>query len=157
MCSGRVSSSCSNSGTRRVNLVTNPMISLAWGKDRQNVIKCSVISTTYVSPVVFWNISFFYYVWVTRSVMQWNIRTETCPYKTIYCWVCKIINIYYISGENRASKCGVNHKLTLKKEKIQDVHSTYQQCPSCNNIKISERSTLYTTFPNTNIKDRLRN
>ena len=27
MCSGRVSSSCSTSGTRRVNLVTNPVIS----------------------------------------------------------------------------------------------------------------------------------
>jgi hypothetical protein len=27
MCSGRISSSCSTSGTRRVNLVTNPVIS----------------------------------------------------------------------------------------------------------------------------------
>jgi hypothetical protein len=27
MCSGRVSSSCSTSGTRRVNLVTNPVMS----------------------------------------------------------------------------------------------------------------------------------
>jgi hypothetical protein len=33
-CSGRVSSSCSTSGTRRVNLVTNPVISREWGKDR---------------------------------------------------------------------------------------------------------------------------
>ena len=33
MCSGRVSSSCSNSGTRRVNLVTNPVISHESGKD----------------------------------------------------------------------------------------------------------------------------
>ena len=32
-CSGRVSSSCSTSGTRRVNLVTNPVISREWGKD----------------------------------------------------------------------------------------------------------------------------
>jgi hypothetical protein len=31
-CSGRVSNSCSTSGTRRVNLVTNPMISHEWGK-----------------------------------------------------------------------------------------------------------------------------
>ena len=34
-CSGRVSSSCSTSGTRRVNLVTNPMISHEWGMHRE--------------------------------------------------------------------------------------------------------------------------
>ena len=33
-CSGRISSSCSTSGTRRVNLVTNPVLSDEWGKDR---------------------------------------------------------------------------------------------------------------------------
>ena len=33
-CSRRVSSSCSTIGTRRVNLVTNPVISHEWGKDR---------------------------------------------------------------------------------------------------------------------------
>ena len=31
-CSGRVSSSCSTSGTRRINLVTNLVISREWGK-----------------------------------------------------------------------------------------------------------------------------
>jgi hypothetical protein len=35
MCSGRVSSSCSTSGTRRVNIVTNPVISREWGKDQE--------------------------------------------------------------------------------------------------------------------------
>ena len=34
-CSGRVGSSCSTSGTRRVNLDTNPVISREWGKDRE--------------------------------------------------------------------------------------------------------------------------
>jgi hypothetical protein len=34
-CSGRVGSSCSTSGTRRVNLVTNSVISREWGKDRE--------------------------------------------------------------------------------------------------------------------------
>jgi hypothetical protein len=33
MCSGRVGGSCSISGIRRVNLVTNPVISHEWGKD----------------------------------------------------------------------------------------------------------------------------
>ena len=35
MCSGRVSSSCSTSDTRRVNLVTNTVISNERGKDRE--------------------------------------------------------------------------------------------------------------------------
>jgi hypothetical protein len=35
ICSGRVSSSCSTSGTCCVNLVTNPVISREWGKDRE--------------------------------------------------------------------------------------------------------------------------
>jgi hypothetical protein len=34
-CCGRVSGSCSTSGTRRVNLVTNPVISHEPGKDRK--------------------------------------------------------------------------------------------------------------------------
>jgi hypothetical protein len=34
-CFGRESSSCSTSGTCRVNLVTNPVISREWGKDRE--------------------------------------------------------------------------------------------------------------------------
>jgi hypothetical protein len=34
-CSGRVSSSCSTSGIRHVNLVTNPVISHEWGKGRE--------------------------------------------------------------------------------------------------------------------------
>jgi hypothetical protein len=37
-CSGRVSCSCYTSGTRRVNLVTNPVIGREWGKDREVVI-----------------------------------------------------------------------------------------------------------------------
>jgi hypothetical protein len=34
-CSGRVSSFCSTSGTRRFNLATNKVISREWGKDRE--------------------------------------------------------------------------------------------------------------------------
>ena len=34
-CSVRVSSFCSTSDTRRVNLVTNPVVSHEWGKDRE--------------------------------------------------------------------------------------------------------------------------
>ena len=35
VCSGRVSSSCFTSDTRHVNLVTKPVISHEWGKDRK--------------------------------------------------------------------------------------------------------------------------
>jgi hypothetical protein len=34
-CQGRVSISCSTSDTHRVDLVTNPMITQRWGKDRK--------------------------------------------------------------------------------------------------------------------------
>ena len=44
MCSGRVSSYCSTSGTRRVTLFTNPMISHERGKD------CKVFTTSGTSP-----------------------------------------------------------------------------------------------------------
>ena len=38
-CSRRVGSSCSTSGTRRVNLVTNPVIGHRWGKNREVLLK----------------------------------------------------------------------------------------------------------------------
>jgi hypothetical protein len=38
-CPGRVGSSCSASGTRRVNLVTNPVISHERGKDRKKCLR----------------------------------------------------------------------------------------------------------------------
>ena len=47
-CSGRVSSSCSTSGTRRVTLVTNLVISHEWGKDR----KVLMTSGTYPWSIV---------------------------------------------------------------------------------------------------------
>jgi len=46
--SRRVSSSCSTSGTRRVNLVTNPVIRHEWGKARE----ASTTSGTYPWPFV---------------------------------------------------------------------------------------------------------
>ena len=50
-CSGRISSSCSASGTRRVNLVTNPVISHELGKDQ----KVFTTSGTYLSSFIFHN------------------------------------------------------------------------------------------------------
>ena len=42
-CSGRVSNSCSTSGTRRVILVTNPVISHEWGAQLWNNMKGLII------------------------------------------------------------------------------------------------------------------
>ena len=48
MCYGRVGSSCSTNDTRRVNLVTNPVISHERGKDR----KVLTTNGTYPWPLV---------------------------------------------------------------------------------------------------------
>jgi hypothetical protein len=51
-CSGRVGSSCFTSRTRRGNLVTNPVISREWGKDRE------VFTTSGTYPWFFFDIRF---------------------------------------------------------------------------------------------------
>ena len=50
-CSRRVRSSCSTSDIRRVNLVTNPVISHEWGKDRE-VFTYQDISTINTIPYI---------------------------------------------------------------------------------------------------------
>jgi len=51
MYSGRVSSSCSIGGTRRVNLVTNPVISREWGKDREVLTKSGTYPWSFVTQL----------------------------------------------------------------------------------------------------------
>jgi hypothetical protein len=50
-CSGRVSSSCSTSGTRRVNLVTNPVISHELGKDQEVFMTSVTYPWSFVTQV----------------------------------------------------------------------------------------------------------
>ena len=50
-CSGRVSSSCSTSGTRRVNLFTNPVISREWGKDREVLTTSGTYPWSFVTQI----------------------------------------------------------------------------------------------------------
>ena len=50
-CSGRVSSSYSTSGIRRVNLVTNPVISREWGKDREEFTTSGTYPWSYVIQI----------------------------------------------------------------------------------------------------------
>ena len=50
-CSDRVSSSCFSSGTRRVNLVTNPVISREWGKDREVLTTSGTYPWSFVTQI----------------------------------------------------------------------------------------------------------
>ena len=50
-CSGRVSSSCSTSGTRHVNLVTNPVISREWRKNREVFTTSGTYSWSLVTQI----------------------------------------------------------------------------------------------------------
>jgi ribosomal protein L32 len=53
-CSGRVCSSCSTSGTRHVNLVTNPVISREWGKDREVFTTCGTYPWSFLKQILFY-------------------------------------------------------------------------------------------------------
>jgi hypothetical protein len=50
-CSGRVNSSCSTSGTCRVNLVINPVISREWGKDREVLTTSGTYPWSFVTQI----------------------------------------------------------------------------------------------------------
>jgi hypothetical protein len=50
-CSRRVGSSCSTSETRRVNLVTNPVISLEWGNDREVLATSGTYPWSFVTQI----------------------------------------------------------------------------------------------------------
>jgi hypothetical protein len=50
-CSGRVSSSCSTSDTRRVNLVINPVISHERGKDREVLTTSGTYPWSFVAQI----------------------------------------------------------------------------------------------------------
>ena len=50
-CSGRVNSSCSASDTRRVNLVTNPVISHERGKDREVFTRSGIYPWSFVTQI----------------------------------------------------------------------------------------------------------
>jgi hypothetical protein len=49
--SGRVGSSCSTSGTHRVNLVTNPVTSYEWGKDREVFTTSGTYPLSFVTQI----------------------------------------------------------------------------------------------------------
>jgi hypothetical protein len=51
MCSGRVGSSCSTCYSRRVNLVTNPVINHEWGKDREVLTTSGTYPWSFVTQI----------------------------------------------------------------------------------------------------------
>jgi hypothetical protein len=51
-CSGRVSSPCSTSGIRRVNLVTSPVICHEWGNDQEVITPSGTYYCIYLSQVI---------------------------------------------------------------------------------------------------------
>jgi hypothetical protein len=50
-CSGRISSSCSTRGTRRVNLITNPVISHECGKNREVLTTSGTYPWSFVTQI----------------------------------------------------------------------------------------------------------
>jgi hypothetical protein len=50
-CSGRIKKSCSTSGTHCVNLVTNPVISHEWGKDREVFTTSGTYPSSFVTQI----------------------------------------------------------------------------------------------------------
>jgi hypothetical protein len=50
-CSGRVSSFCSTSDTRRVNLVTNLVTSHEWGKDQEVIMTSGAYPWSFVTQI----------------------------------------------------------------------------------------------------------
>jgi hypothetical protein len=59
MCSGRMSSSCSTRDTRRVDLVTNPLISHERGKDREVFTTNGTYSWSCVTQIVI----LYFFLW----------------------------------------------------------------------------------------------
>ena len=74
--SGRVSSSCSTSATRRVTLVTNPSISHEWGKDRIVIMTNGSNPWSFVCEICKWHI----YSVKVNTIINKNIRVTFFKY-----------------------------------------------------------------------------
>ena len=104
-CSGRVSSSCSTCGTCHVTLVTNPVISHEWGKDRivistneaynnvmwifDNVCKDTCESCWFVLFDCFFFfelINFSYHYYFASCLVE--THRSNCPFNAVLLFVC---------------------------------------------------------------------
>ena len=86
MCSGKVSSSCSTSGSRRVNLVTNPVISHEWGKYREVLTTSGRYPWSYCDADTGGDGKTFEVmnVWMRNS--RWILKHLVISIRIIFCW-----------------------------------------------------------------------
>jgi hypothetical protein len=71
-CSGRVSSSCSTSGTRRANLVTKVVVIHKWGKDREVFMTSETLSWSFVTQKLH-NGQFWLRLWYLQTLLNVGI------------------------------------------------------------------------------------
>jgi hypothetical protein len=90
-CSRRVGSSCSTSGTRRVNLVTNPVISHEWVNDREVLTTSGIHSRSLVLCVCFVDrcLSFCtLFFWLLCCLFFFNLRILIIPSNSSSLYIC---------------------------------------------------------------------
>jgi hypothetical protein len=99
-CSGRVSSSCSTSDTSRFNLVTHPVISREWGKDREVFTTSGTYPWSFVTQI-------FHYGQPSRGGDRniFEVMTSTLSKGTVGSVVSLLAATHYQGHPDR------NHKL----------------------------------------------
>jgi hypothetical protein len=93
MFSGKVSSSCTTSGTRRATLVTNPVISHEWGKDQVMLTRIGKYLLSFVIQIfcIFWRNQGDR---KTFRMMTWTKQIPCLQQPTIKEILCKQINSF---------------------------------------------------------------
>jgi hypothetical protein len=119
ICSERVSSSCSASGTRRVNLVTNPVINHERGKDLEDVcfLDCCLSFCTFSSGHCVGCSSAIYGFWFPL----WCLQTILTSYITIIALRCLRLVFYVWSrrtANTMAGRKSTKGQTTIKKTNI---------------------------------------
>ena len=91
--------------------------------EERTVKRCSVISVssaTYALPVVLWNVSFFFFKWVTASVANytnWNVSLQNNIFLGL--------PNYSISSQNRISESLASQRVVLIEIELEQKVSRY--------------------------------
>jgi hypothetical protein len=115
-CSWRVSSSCSTSGTRRVNLVTNPIISREWGRDREVFTTSGTYPWSFVTQI-FHNGQPSH--GGDRNIFE--VITSTLLKGTLGSVASLLAATLYQGNPDRATSSGISYHL-------RDIYSIYRCC-----------------------------
>jgi hypothetical protein len=121
-CSGRVSSSCSTSGTRRVNLVTNPMIRHEWGKDRKVFTTSRTYPRSFATHVFHWQT-------LSHNVFEYT-SPENCR-SDYLCFASRLRYIFnktwwqnfFVSSFLASVKCVIKYYLQTQQSPLLIFHS----------------------------------